>query len=947
MRYYNKSITDTLRYLEVNKEFGLDTKDIGLRRAKYGYNEFTIKEGKSILDEIFDNIMEPMILILLAAAVISAFAGEVHDAFGILGAIFLGLSIGAITESKSKKAAQALSKLTENIEVKVLRNGKIQVVPKKDLVPGDIVFIESGDLIPADGRLIESINLKLREDMLTGESNDVLKDANANIKMDILYGKTEIIEQDTIPANQKNMVFGGTLVAYGRGKMVVTGIGDATEMGKIAQNIGDPDVSTPLQIKLGKLGAKIAVLSGIVAFLLCLFMIIKMTTYGVIVVDTSGFIPFIQSLAPAKNAYMVCIALIVATVPEGLPTMVNITLAITMQKMAKINALVTKKEACETIGCVSVICSDKTGTLTQNKMKVITLAITMQKMAKINALVTKKEACETIGCVSVICSDKTGTLTQNKMKVEVAYVDGKYIRDCNYESHSFFEENCLSNSTADIEKEDKSYKYIGSATECALLLFHNNKDYVDFRRNTKLVSQIPFSSEKKRMSSLIEVNQRNVLLSKGAPEILLERCTYYQDGKEVKPITQNKKKEILHEISKLQVKSMRTLGFAYKVIDGAMDEVAMTVDTAFDYSGDMERVEDSKDLIFSGFVGIVDPLRKGVKESIETAYEAGVKVKMLTGDNINTARAIGTELGLLNDNKKVVEATYIDILSDEELREEINDISIVARSKPETKMRIVQALQANSEVVAVTGDGINDAPALSKADVGISMGISGTEVSKNASDIILTDDSFSTIVDGIKWGRGIYENFQRFIQFQLTINIVAFMIAVISQIMGKEMPFTTIQLLWVNIIMDGPPALALGLEPVRKHVLDRPPIHKNASIITKSMMYSMIGNALLMTCLIYLQIVTNFLNVNNNEQGTVTFALFAFLALFNALNCREFNTESIIPNFFKNKVALEIIGITGIAQIVLTQIFTDFFSSVPLDLMTWIKIILASFSIIV
>lgn len=900
MRYYNKSIADTLRYLEVNREVGLDTKDIELRRTKYGYNEFTIKEGKSILDEIFDSIMEPMILILLAAAVISAFAGEVHDAFGILGAIFLGLSIGAITESKSKKAAQALSKLTENIEVKVLRNGKIQVVPKKDLVPGDIVFIESGDLIPADGRLIESINLKLREDMLTGESNDVVKDANANIKMDILYGKTEIIEQDTIPANQKNMVFGGTLVAYGRGKMVVTSIGDSTEMGKIAQNIGDSDVSTPLQIKLGKLGAKIAILSGAVAFLLCLFMIIKMTTYGVIVVDTSGFIPFIQSLEPAKNAYMVCIALIVATVPEGLPTMVNIT-----------------------------------------------LAITMQKMAKINALVTKKEACETIGCVSVICSDKTGTLTQNKMKVEVAYVDGKYIRDCNYESHSFFEENCLSNSTADIEKEDKSYKYIGSATECALLLFHNNKDYVDFRRNTKLVSQIPFSSEKKRMSSLIEVNQRNVLLSKGAPEILLERCSYYQDGKEVKPITTNKKKEILHEISKLQVKSMRTLGFAYKVINGAMDEVAMTVDRAFDYGGNMERIESSKDLIFSGFVGIVDPLRKGVKESIETAYEAGVKVKMLTGDNINTAKAIGAELGLLNDNKKVVEATYIDILSDEELREEINDISIVARSKPETKMRIVQALQANSEVVAVTGDGINDAPALSKADVGISMGISGTEVSKNASDIILTDDSFSTIVDGIKWGRGIYENFQRFIQFQLTINIVAFMIAVISQIMGKEMPFTTIQLLWVNIIMDGPPALALGLEPVRDYVLKRKPIRRKAGIIARSMAVNIAINAFLIITIVHLQEFYNIFQATQEEQSTVVFSLFAFSALFNAFNCREFGLNSIIPNFFKNKLALEIIFVTGVVQILFTQIFRAFFNSVALDISMWVKILLLSSMVLV
>ena len=451
MRYYNKSINETLKYLNVNQESGLNTSDVESRRKKYGFNEFQIKEGKSILDEIFDSVMEPMILILLAAAVISAFAGETHDAIGILVAVLLGLSIGAITEGKSKKAAQALSKLTKNIEVKVLREGNVHTIPKKDLVPGDIVYIESGDMIPADGRLIQSINLKLREDMLTGESEDVVKNAEGTVEMEVVYGKTEIIEQETIPAKQINMVFGGTLVAYGRGIMVVTAIGDNTEMGKIAQNISDDDVSTPLQIKLGKLGAKIAIISGAISFLLCLFMILKMTSNGEISIDTSGFIALLQSLEPAKNAYTVCIALIVATVPEGLPTMVNIT-----------------------------------------------LAITMQKMAKINALVTKKEACETIGCVSVICSDKTGTLTQNKMKVEVAYIDGKYIDNEEYESHSYFEENCLVNSTADIEKEDKSYKYIGSATECALLLYHNSKDYIQFRKDTKLLSQVPFSSDKKK-----------------------------------------------------------------------------------------------------------------------------------------------------------------------------------------------------------------------------------------------------------------------------------------------------------------------------------------------------------------------------------------------------------------------------------------------------------------
>ncbi|CEK29895.1 calcium-transporting ATPase [[Clostridium] sordellii] len=900
MRYYSKSTNETLKYLKVNPEIGLSNSDIEKRRQKYGYNEFKIKEGKSLLESISDSIMEPMILILLGAAVISAFVGEAHDAFGILGAIILGLSISAATESKSKKAAQALSKLTENIEVKVLRNGKIHQISKRDLVPGDIVYIESGNMIPADGRLIQSINLKLREDMLTGESADVLKNADEIVDMDVVYGKTEIIEQDTIPAKQVNMVFGGTLVAYGRGIMVVTTIGDKTEMGKIAQNIGDDDIQTPLQLKLGKLGARIAIVSGIIAFLLCMYMIMKMNLNGTIKLDTSGIIPFLKSLEPAKEAYMVCIALIVATVPEGLPTMVNIT-----------------------------------------------LAITMQKMAKINALVTKKEACETIGCVSVICSDKTGTLTQNKMMVEVAYIDGKYIDSSEYNSNSYFEENCIVNSTADIEKEDKDYKYIGSATECALLLYHRNKDYNKFRKEVNLVSQVPFNSDKKRMSSLINMEDNGVFLSKGAPEVLLEECAYMQKGKDIVTLTPQMKRNILNEIRKLQVKSMRTLGFAYKTIDKSSMQVALTYEDEIAITEDLGIYERGRDLIFGGFVGIVDPLREGVKESIQIAYDAGVKVKMLTGDNINTAKAIGKEIGLLDDGKKAVEATYIDILSDEELREEINDISIVARSKPDTKMRIVQALQANLEVVAVTGDGINDAPALSKADVGISMGISGTEVSKNASDIILTDDSFSTIVDGIKWGRGIYENFQRFIQFQLTVNIVAFMIAVISQIMGTEMPFTTIQLLWVNIIMDGPPALALGLEPVRDYVLKRKPIKRRASIIAKNMLVNIIINAVLIISIVNLQSFFNVLNASPEEQGTVVFSVFAFSALFNALSCREFGLNSVIPNFFKNKLALYVIFITGIVQVLFTQVFRSFFNSVALSNFMWIKIILLSSMVLI
>ncbi|MGL5693244.1 MAG: calcium-translocating P-type ATPase, PMCA-type, partial [Peptostreptococcaceae bacterium] len=888
---------ETLKYLKVNVDVGLSTSDVEERRKKYGQNEFKVKKGKSVLERVNESIMEPMILILLAAAVISAFVGESHDAIGILGAVLLGLAIGAITEGKSKKAAQALAKLTDNIEVKVLRNGKIKQISKKELVPGDIVYIESGDMIPADGRLVNTTNLKIREDMLTGESNDVSKDADEIVDMEVVYGKIEIIEQDTIPAKQINMVFGGTLVAYGRGVMVVTSTGGKTEMGKIAQNICDEDIQTPLQLKLGKLGAKIAIISGVIALLLFMHMIVNMALRGEINIDLSGIVPFLQSLEPAKDVYMVCIALIVATVPEGLPTMVNIT-----------------------------------------------LAITMQKMAKINALVTKKEACETIGCISVICSDKTGTLTQNKMKVEAAYIDGKYVDAKNYSSNSYFEENCIVNSTADIEKEERSYKYIGSATECALLLYQNNRDidYNQFRRDTKLLSQVPFTSDKKRMSSLIDIKSSGIFLSKGAPEVLLEKCSHFQKGRDIVVMTPEIKRSILKEIRKLQVKSMRTLGFAYKNIDRSSLQVAMTYEDEVAVSEYIELYENDEDLIFSGFVGIVDPLRDGVKESIQIAYDAGVKVKMLTGDNINTAKAIGSELGLLDKNQRAVEATYIDTLTDEELREEINEISIVARSKPDTKMRIVEALQANSEVVAVTGDGINDAPALSKADVGISMGISGTEVSKNASDIILTDDSFSTIVDGIKWGRGIYENFQRFIQFQLTVNIVAFMIAVISQVMGREMPFTTIHLLWVNIIMDGPPALALGLEPVRDFVLKRKPIKRNAGIIARSMSVNIIINAFLIISIICAQEYFNILGATPKEQGTVVFSLFAFSALFNALNCREFGLNSALPNFFKNKLALEIILITGIAQVLFTQVLKGFFNSVSLDFTMWTKIIILS-----
>lgn len=902
MKYFNESIESVLEKLEVNQEEGLKESKIKELNEKYGKNEFTHKEEGSIFKDIKNAILEPMMLILLFAALVSGIIGEYYDSIGIVCAVAIGITIGIITEGKSKKAAEALAKMTEDIVVKVLRNGKITQVSKSELVPGDIVYLETGDMVPADGRFIETIDLKVREDMLTGESDDVKKDANIIISMETIKGHGAEKIQDPIPAKQINMGFGGTLIAYGKATMVVTGIGDDTEMGRIAQTLQIEEEETPLQRKLGNLGKTITKISSVIAGLLFIFMVVKMGLSDSLNVNTSGIIQFLDSIDPVKTAFVVCIALIVAAVPEGLPTMINMT-----------------------------------------------LAITMQKMAKINALVTKKEACETIGSVSVICSDKTGTLTQNRMTVENLYLNGKFF-DEKEEIDDYFVKNCLVNSTADITFEDDKLNYLGNSTECALLAYLEDYDYKRERKESEVLHQIPFNSKNKFMATIMKIKGKSVVLTKGAPEILLTHSVHeVLDGKFVK-LTEERKHEIIKEIHKLQAKSMRILGFGFRIIEENEAEAAVTSEMSILKPKDKD---DNNELVFSGFVAIKDPLRPDVANAIATAKKAGIETKMLTGDNINTAIAIGDELGMLKGKKKAVEATYIDTLTDEELKNEIKNIAIVARSKPETKMRIVAALQGNGEVVGVTGDGINDAPALTKADVGIAMGISGSEVSKNAADIILTDDNFTTIIHGIKWGRGVYQNFQRFIQFQITVNIIAFLIAIISQILNFEMPFTTIQLLWINIIMDGPPALVLGLEPIRNNVFNKKPVDRNASIITKTMITSIVLNAIYVTTILLIQMKYNILGASMEKVGfasemeTVLFGLFAFSALFNAFNCREFGKDSIMPNFFKNTIAIKVIFITGIAQIIFTQVFTSFFSSVALSLLMWIKVLGLAFMIII
>lgn len=856
------------------KKVGLNTQDVAAAREKYGINEFTKAKEKSVIVDILHVLREPLMIILLIAGGLSFLVGEYQDGVGVFIAVLLGIIIGRLTEGRSKKAAESLSSALDDVLVRVVRDDvKVQVL-KRDLVPGDIVHLAPGDMVPADGIVVESHDLAAREDMLTGESDQVKK----------------LI---TSP------VYGGTLVGEGSGVMQITAIGDATEMGRIARDLDQEEALTPLQLKLGKLGGKISTISSSIAFMLFGYMVWQILRESNLTVNFANWEAFTGSIRnmdivfpSIKTAFIVCVGLIVAAVPEGLPTMVNIT-----------------------------------------------LALTMQRMSKVGVLIRKKEACETIGSVSVICSDKTGTLTENKMRVRKAFLDGRPAEPETFLEHPEFMNNCIINATGDVDFDAREGStYVGNPTECALIAAIGMVDYDEVRDSAEIIRKIPFSSENKYMLSVVQNGFHYKIYSKGAPEIILAQCDSQLVNGRTVALNHTLRNRLMQKINAWQSEGMRVLAFAYKETPSKHETL---------------REDFTERLVFHGFVAISDPLREGVLEAIATTRAANIETKILTGDNYFTAEAVGREIGIVRDGMRVVEADYIERLTDEQLRHEIKTIAVVARSMPATKLRIVSVLQDNGEVVAVTGDGINDAPALTKADVGIAMGIAGTEVSKGAADIILTDDNFKTIVEAIKWGRGIYNNFQRYIQFTLTVNVIAFSIMILSQLLGMTLPFTTIHLLWINIIMDGPPALALGMEPIRNSVMNRKPINKKKNIINPWMLAKIAVNSLFMIAILFFQMRFNFLGADltnvtahGSEFRTVMFSLFACLAIFNALNCREFALTSITENFFKNKTALAMLTGTLILQVVATQFASGFFDAVPMSISMWVRIIATGFTVV-
>ncbi|MEA5003882.1 MAG: calcium-translocating P-type ATPase, PMCA-type [Christensenella sp.] len=864
MQAFLETGRQTVARLGTDVQRGLSDTGVADSRQKYGVNEFTREKPPSLLKRLKDAATEPMIIMLIVAGIIalavniarSASGGEADflECVGIFVAISLSVVITVIMEGKSAKAFEALSAINEDILVRVVRNEQIQLIPQKEVVVGDIIHLETGDKLPADGRLITSKGLYADEASLTGESVPAEKDAEA------VFG-----DEKTPVAERVNMLYSGCFITGGSGIMVVTAVGDGTEFGKIAQELsGAQKANTPLQDKLAKLGKLITMLGAIAAAIVFTIQVIIFVSSGTASLDT------------ISEAFITSIVLIVAAVPEGLPTIVAVSLALNIIKMAKQNALVKKMVACETVGSINVICSDKTGTLTQNRMTVLAVG-----------------------------TDE-GIVKPEELKNKALL-------------HNF----CL-NGTADLSCS-VSADFIGNPTECALLVAAQKSgyDYRQMRDAKEIACVFPFSSETKNMTTIVSEDAKNIAYTKGSPEKVLAMCE----------MDEAHKRRIEADMLAYQEKSCRVIAFAHKEL-AAME----------DYESGRQVIESG--MCYDGFTAITDPLREDVLAAVERCRSAGIGLKMLTGDNIVTATAIANELGILSDGHIAVEAGMLEDMSERQLREVLPKIRVIARSTPTIKMRVVNALKANGDVVAVTGDGINDAPALKNADVGIAMGISGTEVSKEASDIVLLDDSFSTIVKAVQWGRGIYENFQRFIQFQLTVNLSSVIVVLCSILMGFVSPFSALQLLWINIIMDGPPALTLGLEPIREDLMKRSPIPRDASIVTRGMLGRIAFNGIFISIVFMAQHAWNFLGAPTDQIPTVLFTLFVVFQLFNAFNSRELSDTSMFQNIGNNKLMLLVFLITFSLQVLITQFGGALFGTVPLGIDMWLRIVACALSVI-
>ena len=801
-KFYQLSKEETRKKVNGQQE-PLTDQQVREHQEKYGKNELVEGKKKSTFQIFLEQYKDFLVIILIAAAIVSGFLGDAESAIVILVVITMNAILGTVQTVKAEQSLNSLKKLS-GPTAKVLRNGNVIQIPSVELTVGDEVMLEAGDYVPADGRILQNASLKIDESALTGESLGVEK-------------VTDAIEGEVPLGDQTNMVFSGSFVTYGRGSFLVTGIGMETEVGKIATLLKTTsEKRTPLQINLDQFGQKLSII--ILIFCGILFGI------NVFRGDSIG------------DAFLFAVALAVAAIPEALSSIVTIVLSFGTQKMAKEHAIIRKLQAVEGLGSVSIICSDKTGTLTQNKMTVEDYYVNEKRIPAAEIDIQKKEQRQLLD-YSILCNDSTN-------------VDGMEI---------------------------------GDPTETALINIGTRLGVgtMDVREAYPRKTEIPFDSDRKLMSTVNEMDGERVMITKGAVDVLLNRMAYIQKGDGVCPITDADKAAIEAQNQEFSRGGLRVLAFAYKKMEDERDLC----------------LEDENDLIFLGLISMMDPPRVESADAVAECIRAGIKPIMITGDHKVTAAAIAKRIGILKDESEACEGAEIDNLSDEELKDFVEHVSVYARVSPEHKIRIVRAWQEKGNIVSMTGDGVNDAPALKQADIGVAMGITGSEVSKDAASMVLTDDNFATIIKAVENGRNVYKNIKGSIQFLLSGNFGAILAVLYASIAGLPVPFAPVHLLFINLLTDSLPAIALGLEPHTKDVMNEKPRPMNESILTKDFLIKIATEGLSIGVTTMIAFLIGFKGGDAVLASTMAFGTLCTARLVHGFNCK-----SDRPVLFKKKM---------------------------------------------
>ena len=883
MRRFEEAVSRAAE-LGTDVELGLDPAAVDTQRVRFGANRFPEIRGKSLW-ALFGSALNDKTLIILLGAAGLAIAVEVlrgrldashspHyvDGLAILAAVLVATLVTTFNEAKAAKEFRALAKERADVPVKTLRGGHVAEVSIHDLVVGDLALLGSGDRVPADGLLLSGVDVRVDQSMLTGESMEVSKGA-ADLEL-----------------------MAGVIVNAGTGTLLVTAVGTSTEMGKLQQAlVGDDSDQTPLQERLAKLADHIG-LFGLGAAILT-FLALSISAFA------RNELPMAFDLtvgAALLEFAIVAVTIVVVAVPEGLPVAVTISLAYSVRKMAR----------------------DKN-------------------------LVRRLASCETMGGATVICSDKTGTLTKNQMSVERLWIDGQANEDLDAVDQALrqrFAELAAINSTAHLDRDDTGgLSYVGNPTECALLAQADawSMPYSPLRAAADVAHQIGFTSDRKRMSTLVRTDGGGRLLVKGAPDTLLERSTSLHRALGAAPLTDADRAAIDEAVTSMSAGGQRTLALAYRDLPAGAD-----LDAA---AADPEHLE--SELVFFGLVGIADPVRPEVEAAVKAARAAGVSVKMVTGDNKIIAETIARQLHLLGPADVSLEGPEFRAMSDAEVEKILPTLRVLARSVPTDKLRLVSLLRKQGEVVAVTGDGTNDAPALKAADVGFSMGISGTEVAKEASDIVILDDNFASIVSAIRWGRSIFANIRKFLQFQLTVNVVALVTAFGAAVLGFGIPLNTVQLLWVNLIMDTLAALALAVEPPTDALLRQPPHGRTEPLISRSMWTSIGAMSAVMIAVLFAIMWGDFLvpaGTSHQVRLTFVFNVFVWMQLFNEINARSTTFDrGVFEGLAGSHLFIGVLLTTAALQVLIIQFGGRFFRTVPLDGALWLRSVAIGASVLI